>query len=340
MLSQQQQQQQQYNSQKKQQYPPQPNPTQKGFYNPSYRYSTLGCDEQTSTVFDDYQQSQARFTVINEQQQYYQQHQQQYLQYQQQNSNKITNFIFPAIRVKAYYESTHCEVNKRLFKKGNLYSTIKLESFVLPQSYMHQSDYFKTKDMCIGPQLLDFLEHTLEPFGLGNKTTNIKTDLSEDGQLRKDENEDDDYIDHDNLVEGEEDDIFESSDHHHYHSNNQRFNGHQKQENSNTSIAVGSSSASKTNQTQVYFPVDVIVIISMLPSSIRFTCAPQSTMECLLNLPTIELVFSTKSLSSGHIMQTESNESKGYLFLFLKVSVSDVVSKEIFETRPNFLNIF
>jgi hypothetical protein len=313
MPSQQQQQQQQYNSQKKQQYPPQPNPTQKGFYNPSYRYSTLGGDEQTSTVFDDYQQSQPRFTVINEQQQYYQQHQQQYLQYQQQNSNKITNFIFPAIRVKAYYESTHCEVNKRLFKKGNLYSTIKLESFVLPQTYMLQSDYFKTKDMCIGPQLLDFLEHTLEPFGLGNKTTNIKTDLRQDGRLETDENEnesdEDGYIDYDDLVEGEEDDIFESSEHHHHHHHhNQRFNGQQKKD---TSIAVGSSSVSKTNQTQVYFPVDVIVIISMLPSSIRFTCAPQSTMECLLKLPTIELVFSTKSLSSGQIMQTESNESKG-----------------------------
>ena len=36
----------------------------------------------------------------------------------------------------------------------------------------------------------------------------------------------------------------------------------------------------------------------MLPSCIRFTCLPQSTMECLLKLPTLELVFSTYKIDS------------------------------------------
>lgn len=51
-------------------------------------------------------------------------------------------------------------------------------------------------------------------------------------------------------------------------------------------------------QEPVYFPVDVVVFISMLPSSIRFTCQPQSTMECLLKLPSLEMVFSTNRIDS------------------------------------------
>jgi hypothetical protein len=45
-----------------------------------------------------------------------------------------------------------------------------------------------------------------------------------------------------------------------------------------------------------YFPVDVVVFVSMQPSSIRFTCSPHSTMECLLKLPTLETVFSSNRL--------------------------------------------
>jgi hypothetical protein len=52
-------------------------------------------------------------------------------------------------------------------------------------------------------------------------------------------------------------------------------------------------------QEPVYFPVDVVVFISMLPSNIRFTCQPQSTMECLLKLPSLELVFSTNRIDSS-----------------------------------------
>ena len=75
---------------------------------------------------------------------------------------KNTNFIFPAIRVKAFYESTHqkTEENKRLSKKANLYAMIKIESFVMPTSFtshMIHRDFFSSRDMIISP---------LEPFTL------------------------------------------------------------------------------------------------------------------------------------------------------------------------------
>ncbi|XP_053399583.1 bridge-like lipid transfer protein family member 1 isoform X2 [Mercenaria mercenaria] len=42
------------------------------------------------------------------------------------------------------------------------------------------------------------------------------------------------------------------------------------------------------------FPVDVIVFLRVEPSSIRFNCLPESRVECLLQVPSLEFVFSTK----------------------------------------------
>ncbi|XP_052791422.1 bridge-like lipid transfer protein family member 1 isoform X3 [Mya arenaria] len=42
------------------------------------------------------------------------------------------------------------------------------------------------------------------------------------------------------------------------------------------------------------FPVDVIVFIRVEPSIIRFNCLPVSRVECLLQVPSLEFVFSTK----------------------------------------------
>ncbi|XP_071088521.1 bridge-like lipid transfer protein family member 1 [Haliotis cracherodii] len=42
------------------------------------------------------------------------------------------------------------------------------------------------------------------------------------------------------------------------------------------------------------FPVDVVVYIKVEPSVIRFNCRPISRVECLLQVPSLELVFSTK----------------------------------------------
>ena len=200
--------------------------------------------------------------------------------------------------MEAYYESTHMEINKRLFKKANLYSNIKLDSFVIP--------YMLENDMCIGPQLLDFLEKTLEPFDTGVTKAQDKPQETDDynsNEVHFDENEEDNGIgDNDNQLGDDE-----------------KVNHQNSASTSNASILVSNAS-----QTQAYFPVDVIVIVSMLPSSLRFSSAskpphhfsstPESSMDCLLKLPQIDLVFSTKSLSANLNQKTEDNESKKNLY--------------------------
>lgn len=42
------------------------------------------------------------------------------------------------------------------------------------------------------------------------------------------------------------------------------------------------------------FPVDVIVHFHMQPSAFRFSCLPASRVECLLQLPSLQIVFSSK----------------------------------------------
>jgi hypothetical protein len=42
------------------------------------------------------------------------------------------------------------------------------------------------------------------------------------------------------------------------------------------------------------FPVDVIVHFHMQPSTFRFSCLPASRVECLLQLPSLQIVFSSK----------------------------------------------
>ena len=64
-------------------------------------------------------------------------------------------------------------------------------------------------------------------------------------------------------------------------------------------IGDGISSASDSQVGQlpaVYgqFPVDVIVYFHMQGSTFRFSCAPVSRVECMLRLPSLDLVFSSK----------------------------------------------
>ncbi|XP_071552185.1 bridge-like lipid transfer protein family member 1 isoform X2 [Panulirus ornatus] len=47
------------------------------------------------------------------------------------------------------------------------------------------------------------------------------------------------------------------------------------------------------------FPVDVVVYFHMQPSTIRFSCQPVSRVECLLQLPSLNLVFSSKRAEDG-----------------------------------------
>lgn len=42
------------------------------------------------------------------------------------------------------------------------------------------------------------------------------------------------------------------------------------------------------------FPVDVVVFIRVEPSIIRFNCVPVSRVECLLQVPSLDVVFSTR----------------------------------------------
>lgn len=42
------------------------------------------------------------------------------------------------------------------------------------------------------------------------------------------------------------------------------------------------------------FPVDVIVYFHMQPSTFRFSCLPISRVECMLQLPSLDIVFSSK----------------------------------------------
>lgn len=77
-----------------------------------------------------------------------------------------------------------------------------------------------------------------------------------------------------------------------------------------------------------YFPVDVVVFVSMKPSAIRFTCMPQSTMECLLKLPSVEMVVSTSRIDSQtqtkleNILKSEKPEISDEFFLSNSLSAS------------------
>ena len=48
------------------------------------------------------------------------------------------------------------------------------------------------------------------------------------------------------------------------------------------------------NYVYASFPVDVIVYVHMQPSTFRFSCLPVSRVECMLQLPSLDIVFSSK----------------------------------------------
>jgi hypothetical protein len=48
------------------------------------------------------------------------------------------------------------------------------------------------------------------------------------------------------------------------------------------------------NYVYASFPVDVIVYFHMQPSTFRFSCLPVSRVECMLQLPSLDIVFSSK----------------------------------------------
>jgi len=55
-----------------------------------------------------------------------------------------------------------------------------------------------------------------------------------------------------------------------------------------------SAATATSNYVYASFPVDVIVYFHMQPSTFRFSCLPVSRVECMLQLPSLDIVFSSK----------------------------------------------
>ena len=74
------------------------------------------------------------------------------------------------------------------------------------------------------------------------------------------------------------------------------------------------SLVSSTNYAYASFPVDVVVYIRIQPSFIRFTCLPVSRVECLLRLPSVDVVFSSTKAdldSSASDVATTAGKGSG-----------------------------
>lgn len=172
---------------------------------------------------------------------------------------------------------------------------IKLESFGHSNNnninnMMNREMNSTVTDIIISPSLLDFLEQALEPFDLKKSSSNSsKIESSKYFYERSEET-------------NEEEKIADS---------NQKKTGMTK------AMSPTQSFESNKLQETSYFPIDVVVFVSMLPPSIRFTCLPQSTMECLLKLPSLEMVFSTSRMDGQtqnkleHILKSNSKNFKG-----------------------------
>jgi len=84
--------------------------------------------------------------------------------------------------------------------------------------------------------------------------------------------------------------------------------------------ASSTSLVSSTNYAYASFPVDVVVYIRIQPSFIRFTCLPVSRVECLLRLPSVDVVFSSTKAdldSSANDSSFTSSKSSG---IYLRLS--------------------
>nr|XP_031841602.1 transmembrane protein KIAA1109 isoform X3 [Nomia melanderi] len=60
------------------------------------------------------------------------------------------------------------------------------------------------------------------------------------------------------------------------------------------STSWAATAASSSNYVYASFPVDVIVYFHMQPSTFRFSCLPLSRVECMLQLPSLDIIFSSK----------------------------------------------
>ncbi len=56
------------------------------------------------------------------------------------------------------------------------------------------------------------------------------------------------------------------------------------------------------------FPVDVIVYFHMQPSTFRFSCLPVSRVECMLQLPSLDIVFSSKRQDDDRFIDSATSD--------------------------------
>ncbi|MFT7806383.1 uncharacterized protein KIAA1109 homolog isoform X8 [Arapaima gigas] len=84
-------------------------------------------------------------------------------------------------------------------------------------------------------------------------------------------------------------------------------------EESTTSLVSSSTSAYSS------FPVDVVVYVRVQPSQIRFSCLPMSRVECMLKLPSLDLVFSS---NRGELETPTQVDSSSLALTVLKNSTS------------------
>ncbi|XP_066144647.1 bridge-like lipid transfer protein family member 1 isoform X4 [Euwallacea fornicatus] len=61
-----------------------------------------------------------------------------------------------------------------------------------------------------------------------------------------------------------------------------------------TSLLSSDQDINYGNYVYASFPVDVVVYFHMQPSTFRFSCLPVSRVECMLQLPSLDIVFSSK----------------------------------------------
>ena len=137
--------------------------------------------------------------------------------------------------------------------------------------------------------------------------------------MNEDDDDDDNDIDYEFVIGDDENDKNETLKPSSFSSTNKKLKTNKRKKTPSTSSA--STQLPPPPLTTIHFPIDFVVIISMLPSDIRFNCLPHSTMECLFKLPSIEMVFSSKSHRTIQSLQqqqsqqssTDSNEGKNQI---------------------------
>ena len=78
------------------------------------------------------------------------------------------------------------------------------------------------------------------------------------------------------------------------------------------------------------FPVDVIVYFHMKSNKFRFSCLPVSRIECMLTLPSLDLVFSSKR-ADADIMDDKEPELNTNIPDFDKTDKKTDEKKDMFE---------